>query len=1095
MATYPQVPRRFSVVQAPTSRNVASVSAADAAAPYTMLSKSLKEVGDGLDNVAVASAEQAGAQAGEKNVRKDDAGNIVVDHSPLPILGNAGAAYNRAARMSALGRLEPEIENKATEMRLAYPNDPDGFQKAWKSYGDELGGRVSDPLLKAPLDRVLAREGGQNYRASLVTADRINTANAAETYRSRLSDIDNKGAALARQGGTDTPEYLELMQSAGQLYGELGADARFKYPAARIQSEIAEMASRHKGEAVIGQAMSMFDKATPQAAANARKHLQDAASDPGLNLTPTERQQIVTRGMAALEGRTSENKALVDANRKVVSETIEGLKTAAPYDVRRVNDLIERSSAMGDVESAYKLVSYQVMHNWRQSIAGLPLPEQAQAVRAMRQGGTLVDRIVGAESGGNPNAQATTSSATGAGQFIEQTWLEMLKKNGAPEIASKITFDGKRYSVGNAADRAEILEMRRDPGLSRQMVAAYAEQNRKQLSDAKVRTDNGALYLAHFLGPGDAIKVLQSRPGQSLQGVVNADSIAANSGIFARNPTASQLISWAERKVGATPGGADDSKLPGAARPWLDAVKLEATNDASKALGARADSLVTALETATGQGRTPSTTEIRDIASVLQESGRLDLVPRVEDALTKHDAAQGVMKLPVATRQAFRAQMQSFAADRADPRERRVIDATEQAVQGIEQGMKSLPYSTGASRGLHAPPGPLDFSNPEALGAEFDRRGGMNGVHQNHDGLPARSIFEGNEGEAFKAALIGGDARVVAGTFGALQRLGDDQLAATLSGDTVKDAVRGAMRSTDPAKYNAVMTSLDAMYQRAPESFKAAFGEDATHALMTWQSNTRYMTPEQVAKEREKQAADPQVRERMKALSTEGKAEASKVSFDEVVKQFDTSWGTTPGPLARALGSQPLPPTDELTQAALMGDFQTQFARRYAATNGDKDEALKQTIQLMKIKWQASPVNGGKLMVNAPETLRDRNGQLTYPAVNGSHQWMNDQLERDIGAALGKPMLSDDDGGTGPVRNWSYTLVPDRQTQAEAQNGQRATYQVVVTDAATGRSTVMPKRFRFDPDPVVAKSRADFSDQRRRVLEAQEVINPGFEGP
>jgi hypothetical protein len=39
----------------------------------------------------------------------------------------------------------------------------------------------------------------------------------------------------------------------------------------------------------------------------------------------------------------------------------------------------------------------------------------------------LVERIIGVESNGNPNAKNKRSSATGLGQFLDETWLEMIR--------------------------------------------------------------------------------------------------------------------------------------------------------------------------------------------------------------------------------------------------------------------------------------------------------------------------------------------------------------------------------------------------------------------------------------------------------------------------------------------------------------------------------------------------------------------------------------------------------------------------------------------------------------------------------------------
>jgi hypothetical protein len=80
----------------------------------------------------------------------------------------------------------------------------------------------------------------------------------------------------------------------------------------------------------------------------------------------------------------------------------------------------------------------------------------------------LVDQIIGVESGGNPNARNPKSSAAGLGQFIDSTWLSTLAKH-RPDL-----IEGK--------SREELLSLKSDPQLSRDMTAAYAADNSGILS-------------------------------------------------------------------------------------------------------------------------------------------------------------------------------------------------------------------------------------------------------------------------------------------------------------------------------------------------------------------------------------------------------------------------------------------------------------------------------------------------------------------------------------------------------------------------------------------------------------------------------------
>lgn len=151
--------------------------------------------------------------------------------------------------------------------------------------------------------------------------------------------------------------------------------------------------------------------------------------------------------------------------------------------------------------------------------------------------GSLVDRIIGVESGGNPNAKNPNSSATGLGQFIESTWLNLFKKY-FPDRAAGMTD-------------AMILALREDADASRQMVELYMRENAEALRAAGNEINDANLYLAHFLGAGGANKLLSSAPGTKANDVLAPGQISANASIL-DGKTREEVIAWAQRKVGVS---------------------------------------------------------------------------------------------------------------------------------------------------------------------------------------------------------------------------------------------------------------------------------------------------------------------------------------------------------------------------------------------------------------------------------------------------------------------------------------------------------------------------------------------------------------
>ena len=122
----------------------------------------------------------------------------------------------------------------------------------------------------------------------------------------------------------------------------------------------------------------------------------------------------------------------------------------------------------------------------------------------------------GHESRFETNAAALRSSAEGLFQFTTDTWLQQMKLHGAKygyaKLAAKIYRDGRgRYRVKNAADKDEILALRRSPRISALLAAEFAKSNKKILEDQiGVAVTSADLYLAHFMGPSGAVMLLRA---------------------------------------------------------------------------------------------------------------------------------------------------------------------------------------------------------------------------------------------------------------------------------------------------------------------------------------------------------------------------------------------------------------------------------------------------------------------------------------------------------------------------------------------------------------------------------------------------------
>ena len=117
-----------------------------------------------------------------------------------------------------------------------------------------------------------------------------------------------------------------------------------------------------------------------------------------------------------------------------------------------------------------------------------------------------------------------------------------------------------RPDLARTMSRADLLALRTDPTLSREMVTNLARENERYLSSRGHSISPGRLYLAHFLGPGGANTVLSRNDAETIRAVMGQAVVNANP--FLRNYTVADLKAWADRKMR---GAGSSASIPVAA--------------------------------------------------------------------------------------------------------------------------------------------------------------------------------------------------------------------------------------------------------------------------------------------------------------------------------------------------------------------------------------------------------------------------------------------------------------------------------------------------------------------------------------------------
>src|SRR3954454_12751723 len=155
------------------------------------------------------------------------------------------------------------------------------------------------------------------------------------------------------------------------------------------------------------------------------------------------------------------------------------------------------------------------------------------------------------ESNFNPTASASSSSARGLFQFIDQTWLGTVKEAGAQlgygKYADAISKSPSgSYSVSDPAARTAIMSLRDDPAAASSMAAVLTQSNSFKLT-GKIgrRPTDGELYMAHFMGVGGAAKLISNAEDnpQASGARLFPNAAAANHSIFYESSGRARTVS------------------------------------------------------------------------------------------------------------------------------------------------------------------------------------------------------------------------------------------------------------------------------------------------------------------------------------------------------------------------------------------------------------------------------------------------------------------------------------------------------------------------------------------------------------------------
>ena len=360
--------------------------------------------------------------------------------------------------------------------------------------------------------------------------------------------------ALNRPDGQSLVDEYDgyLMKRANEIKDTLKNDVQKSLFSQRLES-IRQTLRNKTGEHLLSEGQKWKETSL-------NSQIDLAANSFTLSTSDEERDAAIKRAIGAAKGLQNLNgwdsetmqKKVMDASDKAIRQVIddqidkgnyaEATRLAIKYGAFAHGETVVK--ARQKIEQAYQdQVIEDATANFKPGdVIQIPVNTDSSKADTGNPVHDTVNRIIGAESGGDPNAKNKKSSAEGLGQFIDSTWFHMVRKY--------------RPDIANGKTNAQLKALKRDPALSREMTTRYVEENAALLKKHGFPVNVRNLYVMHFLGSGEGPKLLRADPNQPVSSFISAQSIAANQKVLS-GKTAQQVLDWAARamKVGKGSGG------------------------------------------------------------------------------------------------------------------------------------------------------------------------------------------------------------------------------------------------------------------------------------------------------------------------------------------------------------------------------------------------------------------------------------------------------------------------------------------------------------------------------------------------------------
>ncbi|WP_235906614.1 hypothetical protein [Brucella anthropi] len=696
MARLPQVSNRTAIFQGPQS----SVSGAAAANPYMQIADAMGTLGTKFEEQAVIKADQEGANA----VYRDENGNLQMDQRSN--WSKSGQAYNRAAQQAYAARVAGDVRSKGQELFNSAKGDVSAFDASWKGFSDQLLSNTPKEY-RGPLKTMLETEGSRLGLGVSEQKRKRDLSIFENDIKTEIQFLDNDMAALARAGGTGTPDYLEKQSQLQSLYKELVDNPEFTVSDKQAQMELQRVESRHMSEAVVGN----IDKTLATGGVKAaQKEAERILTDEKLHLSPAERRQYAGLAEQRISGFVAEQKVALKPIQDQATKYKKLLDEGVGLDNPDIDMTIANLARGGDVAGALDL---QAKRRAALTIQQFNLASPETRVAALERGRAAADGVKSSPKMNLTGLAYPGEPSASSGNRVYRDAIASIESKGSGDYAA---IGPKHPSMGRALGRYQIMESNIGPwskaALGREVSVDEFMAN-PDIQDA-VFDHRFGTYVKQF-GPEGAAQAWFAGPG-GIGKVDRKDVLGTDVGTYGR------------RFVDAI-GGSSSTGGPSIDPEVIQAMRSGVTADLRATWPEIKDMIK--------NGNPVADSDMSVLMRQLRMVDDPQLRREITGFLSSEDAVAMFGSMPPQQATAVLDELKVDAGDGATVAQQQIMEAAERTTKRVAEAMENDPIGFAAQRQWVENVPVLDLAaGPDAVGAAFAAR------QQTVDLLQARGMIQ-----------------------------------------------------------------------------------------------------------------------------------------------------------------------------------------------------------------------------------------------------------------------------------------------------------------------------------------------------------------